>query len=144
MARLAPLLALPLTACATAFGSGPFPLAVDSSPQGAIVSYMGHDCGVTPCTIAVGNDVREVQLRLDGHHPRTAHLLHESNLNWLCVTLLTWGPIGLLYDLRHATRTDASPILVPMVRVDQPAPSDHVRTRLHREPVWRRSDDGPR
>ena len=39
---------LTLGSCAAMFGKGPFPVPVDSSPQGAIVSYRGNDVGRTP------------------------------------------------------------------------------------------------
>lgn len=65
--RVFALLLLPLLcSCASTMGGGPFLLAVDSSPQGAMVVYDRADLGETPCTIWVHGNKQDLTLRLAG------------------------------------------------------------------------------
>lgn len=126
---LASLALLPLTGCAALFAPDPVAVAIDSRPQGAIISYQGHDIGRTPATVALRAETSTVTLRLDGHHPREVDVGTIGNGNYVLGGFLLWGPIELLIDaIANAwKRIDGAPLLVEL------APED--TTSL---PVWTR------
>jgi hypothetical protein len=81
-----------LASCAATLGTGPFPVAIDSEPAGAVVTQGGHRLGVTPCTASVSNETSIVTLTLDGYAPREADLGTQSNAPLVVGGTLLFGP----------------------------------------------------
>lgn len=136
-----------LCSCAATFGTGPFLVPVDSTPQGAIVRYQGHDYGRTPCVVRMTNDSDRLTLRLDGHHPQEVMVRATSNGGYVILGILLWGP----FELISAAIADAwsgleeRPLLVPLVPAEQPEPKLWVlpEPKKHRGGSgWRAVNDG--
>lgn len=134
MKTTALLLALVAPACATALRPTHDPLPISSDPPGATIYCQGAAVGVTPCTVAVPNDVYEVMLQLDGHHARFVHPGKSSRGGLLMTSFFLWGPFGLIVDAitGAGSMINGAPVHVRLSPLSEPAP-----------PAWVRSSDDP-
>lgn len=130
MRSIAFLPSLLLCSCAAMMTHGPSVVPIDSRPQGAIVSYRGHDMGRTPCCVPM-QGVSTVTLRLEGHHARQVDVGTVSNADLVLAGILFFGPFELLFDLFNNawTSVDGNPVLVEL------APDDGAPLPMWERPV---------
>lgn len=102
---------------------------VDSTPQGAIVTYKGAAVGVTPCTIVMRNDSQWLRLSLTGHHDQGVYVGTVDNAGWILFGILLWGPFEVLIDAMSGafSRTNDAPLCIPMTQDSSPVPPDWKR-----------------
>ncbi|MCU0867242.1 MAG: PEGA domain-containing protein [Planctomycetes bacterium] len=117
---------LALAGCATILGPRTFMIPVDSDPPGATVLHQGNALGVTPCTVPLrrnGRAGQELELRLDGHHPRLV-MVQMAGTPWIAANALFPGLLGIVIDLAFGGGygLDEAPLDVLMVAAHEAAP----------------------
>lgn len=141
---------LSLCSCAATFGSGPFAVPIDSEPQGAIVSYRGHDVGRTPCTVSMTTKSDRLTLRLDGYRPQEVGVRPTSNGGWVLLGILLWGPFELFAAAMSDSWTGLStdPLKVPLssTAVDGPPQATWWKSEKPRDDRhdWQQRAERPR
>lgn len=136
MRPLAILTLLPLCSCAALFAPKSAAVAIDSDPQGAIISYRGHDVGRTPASVTIRNESLVVTLRAEGCHPLDVDVGSIGNGAYVFFGVFMWGPFELIADaasgawshpndapVRVELAPDSGPPLPPWVRPVRYPPS---------------------
>ncbi|MBL8756324.1 MAG: PEGA domain-containing protein [Planctomycetes bacterium] len=109
-------------------GGGPWPVPIDSVPQGAIVSYDGANVGVTPCTVSMNRRCSQVVLKHDGFHDQPVEAGVHANAMVLG-NIVFGGVVGVVVDAASgaAMRISTEPCWVEMTPASAPRPGVWMR-----------------
>lgn len=135
---------LPLCSCAAMFAPKSAIVAIDSDPQGAIISYQGHDVGRTPASVTIRSGSHVVTLRAEGCHPLEVDVGSVGNGAYVFFGFFLWGPFELIIDAAAGawSRPNDDPVRVELAP-DSGQPLPRWQRPVRPMPSWIGGDTPP-